>query len=74
MSLPREINALRFSSVFGVLCSMYLALAVMSLFLDEFDPELRPSRELNLRAMEPATLTFSGITGAFPLIIFAYMY
>ncbi len=32
MSIPRSINALRFSSLFGVLCSVYLSLAVFFVF------------------------------------------
>jgi len=32
MSIPRSINALRFSSLFGVLCSVYLTLAVFFVF------------------------------------------
>ena len=32
LSLPRSINALRFSSLFGVLCSVYLSLAVFFVF------------------------------------------
>ena len=74
MSLPRELNSLRFSSVFGVLCSMYLAVAVMVLFLTDFDKTLIPSKSENFHQMEAAKFEFSGISGAFPLIIFAYMY
>jgi hypothetical protein len=32
MSLPRSINALRFSSAFGVFCSVYLCFAVTIIF------------------------------------------
>lgn len=32
MALPRSINALRFSSLFGVLCSAYLSLTVFFVF------------------------------------------
>lgn len=74
MSLPRQLNSLRFSSVFGVLCSMYLALAVMFLFLTDFDKEIIPSKSENFHQMEAFKFEFSGISGAFPLIIFAYMY
>lgn len=49
MSLPREINALRFSSFFGVLCSMYLALAVMLLFFARFNPDIVPSIKQNFQ-------------------------
>jgi|Transcript_24315 amino acid permease len=41
MSIPRSINALRFSSLFGVLCSVYLSLAVFFVFW--CDKELVPS-------------------------------
>jgi amino acid permease len=46
MSLPRDLNSLRFSSTFGVICSMYLSVAVMSLFLTGFKehPEMIPSK------------------------------
>ena len=40
MSIPRSINALRFSSFFGVLCSVYLSLAVFFVFY--CDKELVP--------------------------------
>jgi len=40
MSIPRSINALRFSSLFGVLCSVYLSLAVFCVFY--CDKELVP--------------------------------
>jgi hypothetical protein len=32
MSLPRSINALRFSSAFGVFCSVYLCFAITIIF------------------------------------------
>jgi len=32
MAIPRSVNALRFTSLFGVLCSMYLCLAVTGVF------------------------------------------
>jgi amino acid permease len=34
MSIPRSASVLRFSSLFGVLCSIYLGLAVFSVFFD----------------------------------------
>ena len=33
LSIPRQINSLRYSSIFGVLCSVYLGMAVMFVFL-----------------------------------------
>lgn len=34
MAIPRSVNALRFTSLFGVLCSMYLCMAVTGVFLN----------------------------------------
>jgi len=50
MSIPRSINALRFSSFFGVLCSVYLSLAVFFVFY--CDKELVPNPSQNLRDAE----------------------
>lgn len=47
MSIPRSINALRFSSLFGVLCSMYLSLAVTSVFFS--DKTLVPDVKANFK-------------------------
>ena len=46
MSLPRSINALRFTSFFGVLCSVYLSLAVFFVFY--CDKDLVPDPKKNL--------------------------
>jgi amino acid permease len=35
MSIPRNASALRFSSLFGVLCSMYLCVAVVIVFFTD---------------------------------------
>ena len=43
MSLPRSINALRFTSLFGVLCSVYLALAVFAVYYCDKDLVPHPS-------------------------------
>lgn len=75
MSIPRSVNALRFSSVFGVVCSMYLAVAVMILFLTKNNEELVPvSISDNFSKTEAFQFSLSGISGSFPLVIFAYMY
>lgn len=46
MSLPRSINALRFSSLFGVLCSVYLSLAVFFVFYCDESVVKNPSKNL----------------------------
>lgn len=72
MSLPREVNALRFTSLFGVLCSIYLCFAVFFVFF--CDSNMIPDRDNNFANAEYFTFTFSGFTGSVPLIIFGYMY
>jgi len=72
MSIPRTINALRFSSLFGVLCSVYLTLAVMFVFF--CNKEVVPNPKQNWEDAELFTITFNGVVSSFPLIIFAYMY
>ena len=51
MSLPRSINALRFSSLFGVLCSVYLSLAVFCVFYSDKDLVPNPSQQLQDAAL-----------------------
>ena len=46
MSLPRNASALRFTSLFGVLCSMYLALAVFFVFFTDKNVVPEPSHNL----------------------------
>lgn len=72
MSIPRSINALRFSSLFGVLCSLYLSLAVFFVFF--CDKDLVPEPSQNFKDANLFDLSFSGVVSSFPLIIFAYMY
>ena len=50
MSIPRSINALRFSSLFGVLCSVYLSLAVFFVFY--CDKEMVPNPKQNFENAE----------------------
>ena len=72
MSLPRSASSLRYSSLFGVLCSMYLCLAVTCVFF--VDKSLVPDPAANLQEMEAFTLTYDGLLATFPFIIFGYMY
>jgi amino acid permease len=72
MSIPRSINALRFSSLFGVLCSMYLCIAVTVVFFTNRD--IVPSTSDNLKKMEAFRISYKGALSTFPLIIFSYMY
>jgi len=55
MSIPRSINALRFSSLFGVLCSVYLTLAVFFVFY--CDKDLVPNPGKNFEDAELFTVS-----------------
>lgn len=72
LSLPRTINQLRPSSVFNVLCSVYLCIAVVLVFFT--DRSVVPDIQANLRQMEAVKLSYQGLVSTFPLVIFAYMY
>lgn len=72
MSIPRSVNALRFTSLFGVLCSMYLCIAVTLVFFS--DSKMVPIPSANLKKIEAFKFSLSGFVKTFPLIIFAYMY
>mmetsp|Transcript_105271 Transcript_105271/g.145620 ORF Transcript_105271/g.145620 Transcript_105271/m.145620 type:complete len:351 (-) Transcript_105271:123-1175(-) len=72
LSLPRQISALRYCSLLGVLCSIYLCLAVTIVYWS--DKEIVPNPGANLRDAKYFKVSFSGVTSTVPLIIFAYMY
>ena len=55
MSLPHSINALRFTSFFGVLCSVYLSLAVFFVFY--CDKDLVPNPKKNFEDAELFTVS-----------------
>ena len=72
MSLPRQISRLRYTSLLGVLCSVYLCLVVCSLFFNNREIVEKPAS--NLKEADYFNFTVSGVTSSVPLIIFAYMY
>lgn len=72
MSIPRTVNALRFSSLFGVLCSMYLCVTVTLVFFSNRD--IVPDIKENFSKMEAVRISYQGVVTSVPLIIFAYMY
>lgn len=69
MSIPRNVSALRYFSLAGVLCSMYLSLAVAGVFLRNYDKDY-----IDFKSIEPFKVSFSGLISSFPFIIFGYMY
>lgn len=73
MSLPRTLSALRFSSFFSFILSIYIVFAIVILCLASRDitPDLGGSFET---AIENFHITPFGIFNSLPLIVFAYMY
>ena len=72
MSIPRNISVLRFSSLFGFGCTLYLVTVVTLLFFTS--RSIVPSMGDAFRQAEYFTVTFEGVVRKFPAIIFAYMY
>ena len=72
MSISRSIAALRYSSLFGVLCSIYMVLAVTFVFW--LNRTIVPDPIQNFRDAKLVDFSFDGIVNTVPLIIFAYMY
>jgi len=56
MSIPRSVNKLRFTSLFGVLCSMYLCLAVTIVFFTNRD--IVPDFKKNLNEIDAFKLSY----------------
>lgn len=72
-SLPRTLSALRFSSFFGFILSIYIVIAVVIICLANRDvvPDLGNSFKI---AISNFDISIFGIFNSLPLIIFAYMY
>ena len=68
MSIPRSISQLRFTSIFGVLCSVYLCFAVLFVFF--CDKALVPLPSVNLSEMKYGIFKYEAIMNTIPLIIF----
>jgi hypothetical protein len=72
LSLARNPSALVFSSGFGVLCAIYLSIAVTIVFI--IDDSITSSIYENFNKMEAVKFTENGLISSFPLIVYAYMY
>jgi amino acid permease len=72
LSMPRKVGALRFNSMFGVLCGFYLVLSLFFMFF--VDRRLVPSIGTAFRDARYFHVTFKGLVNAIPYVVFAFMY
>ena len=70
--MPRKINMLRYNSLFGVLCTIYLVLWLMFLFFT--DRKLVPSISDNFRDAKYFNISYDGLTYSVPYVVFAFMF
>lgn len=73
VSLARTLSALRFSSFFGFMISLYIVIAIvfLCLFSREITPDLGHSFKT---AISNFDIDVFGIFNSLPIVIFAYMY
>ena len=71
-SLPRTIGALRFSSLIGFICCIFLVVVIFWIFI--FNKELVPLPMDNFRNANYSNVSLSSVYTAFPFIISSYMY
>ena len=73
MSLARTLSALRFSSFFSFIISLYIVFAIV--FICIFDRRVTPDLGHSFDvAFKNFDITAFGVFNSLPLIIFAYMY
>lgn len=72
LSIPRTIGALRYNSLFGVICSFYLVMCVVFMFF--VDRRLVPDIGANFKNASYFNITYQGLVNAIPFVVFAFMY
>jgi amino acid permease len=72
LSLPRKMGALRFTSLFGFACWIFLVIVITMIFLTS--RVVVPDPMYNLQSASYVKVSFSGIFSSFPFIISSYMY
>lgn len=72
VSIPRTINALRFNSMFGVLCSFYLVICLVIMFF--VDKNLVPNITESFDTASYIKISYEGLINGVPYIVFAFMY
>ena len=71
-SMPRKINTLRFTSIFGVIWTFYLIMCLVFMFF--FDKSLVPNISDNFKNAFYFKITFEGLVRSVPFVYFAFLY
>lgn len=72
LSIPRKVNTLRYASALGVICAIYLCIAIFFIFW--LDRPLVQDPIANIKRADYFKFDARGIFNTIPLIIFAFMY
>lgn len=72
LSIPRQIGALRFNSMFGVTCSFYLVMCITFMFF--VDRNLVPNIGDAFSEARYFKVSFSALIDAVPFVVFSFMY
>lgn len=72
LSIPRSIGALRFNSLLGVLCSFYLVMVLVFMFL--IDRNQVPDMGKSFKNASYFNISYKGLITALPFVVFAFMY
>ncbi|CAI2366603.1 unnamed protein product [Moneuplotes crassus] len=72
LSLPRKMGALRFTSLFGFACCIFLVIVICCIFF--FDKAVVPDPLDNITEANYLDFSFASLFTSFPFIISSYMY
>lgn len=71
LSIPKDLSALRFSSAFGVMCTLYLLVVIIYSF---FKGIIVESPSENVKNAKLWSTSFSSVVEAIPYITFLYLF
>ncbi|CAI2367731.1 unnamed protein product [Moneuplotes crassus] len=72
LGFAREIGTLRYNSIFGVFCTLYLTAMMISMFF--LDHSLVPHRLENIKQAKLWDISYTGMMNSIPFVVFAFLY